>query len=93
MDIDLAYTWLAYARHAPPLPLISEPNKVQQFQFQTSDQGYCYLRVFRNYTNQKLHDCYRVCYNFWTIYGSLSFFKFMWKIDHFTLDLLKRYNT
>ena len=36
MDIDLAYTWLAYARHAPPLPLISEPNKVQQFQFQTS---------------------------------------------------------
>ena len=73
--------------------LISEPNKVQQFQFQTSDQGYCYLRVFRNYTNQKLHDCYGVCYNFWTYYGSLSFFKFMWKIDHFTLDLLKRYNT
>ena len=30
--------------------------------------------VLRNYTNQKFHDFYRVCYNFWAIRGSFSFF-------------------
>ena len=35
-------------------PSISEPNKVQQFQFQKSG------KVFRNYMDQKLSDFYRV---------------------------------
>ena len=31
--------------------------------------------MFRNYTDQKFHDCYRgVWYDFWTIYGEFYFF-------------------
>ena len=37
-------------------------------------QGYCFLRVSRNYADQKFHNFYLVCYKFWTIYGSFSFF-------------------
>ena len=32
------------------------------------------LRVFRNYRDQKFHNFYRVCYNFWTIYTSFFIF-------------------
>ena len=72
-----------------PHPSIYEPKKVQQFQFQTSG-----LWVFRNYMKQKLHDFYRVCYNFWAICGGFSFFSnYRRGIDHFTLDLLKRSDT
>ena len=57
----------------PPSPPTSnsEPNKVQQFPFQTS--GILH-QVFRNYTDQKFHDFYHICYNFWIIYGGFSFF-------------------
>ena len=27
------------------------------------------ITKFRNYTDQKFHNFYRLCYNFWTIYG------------------------
>ena len=37
-------------------------------------QGYCFLRVSRNYADQEFHNFYLVCYKFWTIYGSFSFF-------------------
>ena len=33
-----------------------------------------FLPVFRNYADQKFHDFYRLCYNFWTIYGGFPFF-------------------
>ena len=56
----------------------TEPNKVQQFHFQTSG-----ILVFTGV--QKLYEpemsCfYRVCYDFWTIYGRFSFFKFVGEI-------------
>ena len=61
--------------HAPPPPSptsVSKPNKVQQFQFQTS--GILLFMGFRNYMDQKSHDFYRVCNNFWTISGAFHFF-------------------
>ena len=55
-----------------PPASISEPNKVQKFQFQTS--RILLFRMFGNNKNQKCHNFYRLCYNFWKIYGSFSFF-------------------
>ena len=52
---------------------ISELNKVQKH-FSFKHQEYCFLQVFRKYTDQKFHDFSRVCYIFWTIYGGFSFF-------------------
>ena len=56
---------------APPLHF---PNQTRSNSFSFKHQGCCFLRVFRNYTDQKLHDFCRVCYIFQTIYGNLSFF-------------------
>ena len=55
----------------PPTPTsISAPKMVQHFQFQKSE--ICFLWMFRNYRDQKFHDFYHVCYNFWKIYGGFS---------------------
>ena len=51
---------------------ISEPNKVQQFQFQTVSV-ILFTGVQKLYGPNILH-FYRVCYNFWIIYGGFSFF-------------------
>ena len=51
---------------------IFKPEKVQLFQFQAS--GYCFLGVFRNYTDYKFHGFYRVYY----------------KVFHFLLVSLRR---
>ena len=62
-------------------------------------QEYCFLRVLRNYTDQKFHDFYPVYYNFWTIYSGFSF-SLTTQITHvgsseniryLTLDLLKSF--
>ena len=54
--------------HAPPPSIsICEPNKVQQFPFQTS--GILLLTGV-----QKFHYFYHVRYNFWIIYSGFSFF-------------------
>ena len=58
----------------PPLPPLQFPNQVNCNSFSFKHQGYCFLSVCRNYMDQKLYDCCRVCYNFLTIYGELSFF-------------------
>ena len=53
-----------------------------------------------NYTDQKFHNFYRVCYNFCTIYGGFSFFQLhrgnrslhvglSEKVEYLTLNLLK----
>ena len=50
------------------------PNQTRSNSFSFKHQRYCFLWVLRNYMNQKFHDFYRVCYNFWAIRGSFSFF-------------------
>ena len=64
--------------HEPPTspspPQLQFPNQTRSNSLSLKNQGYCFLRVFRNYTVQKFHYFYRVYYNFWTIYGGFSFF-------------------
>ena len=50
-------------------PLLQFPNQARSRIFSFKHQRYWFLRMFRNYTDQKFHKFYRVCYNFWTIYG------------------------
>ena len=50
---------------APPLQF-SIQTKPSSFSFK--HEGYCFLMVFRNYTDQKFQDFYSVCYDFRTIY-------------------------
>ena len=57
--------------HCPPTS-ISKPNKAQKFYFK--HQGYFFLRMFRNYADQKLYSSFFQFCNFWTIYGGVSFF-------------------
>ena len=74
-----------------PSTLISEPNKVQQSQFQTP--GILLFTGVQKLYEPEFHNFCRVCYKFWTIYGSFTFFMFIGEIDHFSLDLLKRSNS
>ena len=64
----------------PPSPptSISEPKKVQQFQFQTSKV--LLLQVLKNYIKQRFQNFHRVKY----LQG---------KVDHFSLDFLKMSDT
>ena len=55
-------------------------------------QRYCFLWVFRNYTDWKFKDFYCVCYNFGTIH-SRFFLTTKREVDNFILDLLKRSDT
>ena len=51
------------------------------FNFQTrqgSTVSVSNVRAFRNYMDEKFHDFYHVCYNFWAIYGSFHFFLTTW---------------
>ena len=54
--------------------------------FSFKHQRYCFLRVFRNYADQKLHDIYRLCYKLQRL-SIIS--NYIGETDHFTLDLLK----
>ena len=54
-----------------PFTLMFKPNKVQQFQFQTSR----ILLVLRNYMDQKFHHFYHLYYNFCPIYNGFSIFQ------------------
>ena len=56
------------------VPPLQFPNQKMSKSFSFKHQGYCFIRMFRNYMNQKFHNFYRQCYNFWTIYGGFSFF-------------------
>ena len=60
--------WGCQGAHAPTPTSILEHNKVQNSTFKY--QGYCFLRMLRNYTDQKFHNFCRVWYNCWTIYGA-----------------------
>ena len=55
-------------------PQLQFPNQTRSKNFSFKHHGYCFLQMFRNYTDQKFHNFCRVCYNFWTIYGGFSFF-------------------
>ena len=50
------------------------PNQTRSKIFSLTQKGYCFLRMFRNYSGQKFHNFYSACYSFWTIYGGFSFF-------------------
>ena len=50
------------------------PSQTRSTNFSFKHQRYCFLPMFRNYTDQKFHNIDLVCYNFWTIYGGFSFF-------------------
>ena len=52
--------------------LISEQNKFQLSVPKIRDIAF--YGMFRNQTDQKFHNFYRVCYNFWTIYSGFSLF-------------------
>ena len=43
--------------HAPsPHSPLQFPNQTRSNSFSFKHQGYCFLRVFRNYADQRLHD-------------------------------------
>ena len=65
-----AATW-GPGGHGPQLQFL---NQTRSKNFSFKHQGYCFLQMFRNYTDQKYHNFCRACYNFWTIYGVFSFF-------------------
>ena len=44
------------------------PNQTRSKNFSFKHQRYCFLRMFRNYTDQNFHKLYHVYYNIWTIY-------------------------
>ena len=73
---------------APPLQFLNQtrPNRLS-----FKHQGYCFLRAFRNYTNQKFKTFYHVCYNFWRICSSFSFFNYIEETDHFKVELRKSF--
>ena len=49
---------------APPLQFPKQTNKQRPNSFSFKHQGYSFLCVFRNYTDQKFQDFYRLCSNF-----------------------------
>ena len=68
------------------------PNQTRSNSFSFKRQGYCFLWVLRKYTDQKTHDFYSACENFWITYS--RFFNYKVEIiDHFMLDVLKRSDT
>ena len=73
----------------PPFNFQTKQTRSNSFSFK--HQGYCFVQVFRNYTDQKFHDFYWVCYS--NLRWFLIFSNYIGEIDHFTLDLLKRPNS
>ena len=67
-------------------------NQEKSTNFSFEHQGYCFLPMFKNYTDQKIHNIYRASYNFWTIYGGFSFFNHIGEISHFMFDLLETFD-
>ena len=74
------------------MPIIQYLSETRSNDFSFKHQGYCCLSVFKNYTNKKFYNFYRVFYNVWTIYGNFSFFKFKAEIDLSTLDHVFQFN-
>ena len=79
-----------------------EGSRVAPFNFQTKTrstnfsfkhQGYCFLPMFRNYTDRN----FAIFTVYATIFGKLwrlfIFSNYLGEIDRFTFDLLKRSNT
>ena len=56
------------------VPQLRFHNQTRSKSFSFKYQGYFFLWLFKNYADQKFHDFYHVCYNFWTIHGGFSFF-------------------
>ena len=52
----------------------SNPLRIVTIQQGRSHWGGYFLRVLKNDMDQKFHNFYRVCYNFWIIHGSFLFF-------------------
>ena len=82
----------------PPPPQFTNHKRSKSFSFK--HKGYCFLPMFRKYTNQKFYNFYRLCYNFWTIYSGFSFVLTIQgkqitscseKVRYLTLGLLKSF--
>ena len=72
-DCSLSQGCSHWAMPPPPSPL-EFPSQTRSNSFSFKYQRYCFIQVLKNYTDRKFHDFYRVCYNFWAIYDSFSFF-------------------
>ena len=81
-----------------PPPIFHFPNETITDSFSFKRQGYCFLWVLKNYTDQNFHDFYSVCYDFWIIYSRFFELKkenrsihvgFSGKIRYLTLGNLK----
>ena len=83
-----------------PPPLFQFPNQARSNSFSFKHQGYSFLRVFRNYTDQKFHDFYLYTTIFGQYRAASHFFLLcrgnrslhVWpseKALYLTLDLLK----
>ena len=70
---------------APSLQFL---NQARSNSFSRENKRYCFLRVFRNHTDQKFHGFYRVCYNLWKIYGGFSFSSFHFLISGPQLNII-----
>ena len=56
-----------------PLPYFN-PNQTRSNRFGLKHQGYCFLWVFRNETEQNFPDFLHVYYNLWTFTAAFHFF-------------------
>ena len=79
--------WGIQGGHDTPTS-ISNQTRTKSFSF--NHRGYCFLRMFRNYTDQKFHSFYRVYYNIQTICGGI-FSNNIGEKDYLMLDLLKSF--
>ena len=74
----------------PPLPGLQLPNQKRFNRFSFKHQVYYFLWLFRDYTDQKLLPCMlQFLDNLWQLF---IFSNYLREIDHFTLDLSKRFD-
>ena len=57
----------------PCSPPLQFPNQNWYNSFSFKLQKYCFLRLFRNYTDQKVHDFYCVCYNLTQLFFFINY--------------------
>ena len=83
------------ARGAMPLPHFNFLTKQGPKVSVSNIRDIAFLQMFRNYTDQKFHNFYSLCYIFWTNYGDFPFFSsYIGEIIRSLRDhLLKRFDT
>ena len=77
--------------HGPPLQF---PNQLKSISFSFKHQGYFFLHVFRDYTDQQISRFLLCMLQFLdNLRRHFIFSNYIWEIYHFKLDLLNRPNT